>query len=258
VSRYLASVQEIVRIIWAVMLVDMKTRFGSSILSYLVAIAWPLSHMAFTMVGFLLANKIAAIGDDPAVFAGAGMLPYILCIYPARLSPATLFQNKALLNLQVVKPMHLLLARFTLEALSAIVVCIIFYVTLLMLGVSFMPLDPTMAVGAVLASVYLGVGLGATLCALGAIMGHFVNVFAALVALALYLVSGCLVPYAMMPRVLQVIADYNPIYHCVDWLRASYFLGGEANYSASYVLLCGTFALCIGLAGERLMRGRYL
>ena len=46
------------RIIGALILRDMKTRFGRSLVGYLIAIAWPLSHMLLIMSGqFVAASR---------------------------------------------------------------------------------------------------------------------------------------------------------------------------------------------------------
>ncbi len=69
---------------------------------------------------YILGHKVAPIGDDPAVFAFTGLVPYIMCLYPARFTAMTVMQNKPLLNFTVVKPIHLVVARAILESLTAI------------------------------------------------------------------------------------------------------------------------------------------
>ena len=71
------------RIVLICMLRDVRTRFGRTNLSYLLAIAWPLSHLFVIIISFTVLNKIAPIGNDPTVFAMSGLLPYIVVLYPA-------------------------------------------------------------------------------------------------------------------------------------------------------------------------------
>jgi capsular polysaccharide transport system permease protein len=252
------TLKETTRILTAVALIDMKTRFGSSFLSYLIAILWPLSHMIFIMIGFFMSSRLAPMGNDPAVFAGSGLLPYILCLYPARLMALAVLQNKFLLNLQIIKPIHLIVGRAIVEVLTALAVCIIFYSALLLLGVDFLPLDGPSALGAILASIYLGIGIGTVNALLAGLFGHYVVVAFIVLMIGAYLTSAIIVPFAAMPEIFRTIAIWNPIFHCVQWFRSTYYLTVENDiFSVSYILMVASASLAIGLAGERFMRGKY-
>jgi capsular polysaccharide transport system permease protein len=254
----LRTLKETAHILTAVMIIDMKTRFGGSILSYLFAIAWPLSHLTFIMIGILMSTKLAPMGDDPAVFAGSGLLPYILCLYPARMMTLAVLQNKFLLNLQIIKPIHLIVGRAMVEVLSALAVCIIFYSVLLLLGVRFMPLDGPSALGAILASIYLGIGLGTFNALLAGLFGHYVVVAFVVLMVGAYMTASVIVPFAAMSETFRTIAVWNPIFHSVQWFRSTYYLSVENDvFSVNYILMVASTALAIGLAGERFMRGKY-
>ena len=254
----LGTLKETARILTAVALIDMKTRFGGSFLSYLIAIAWPLSHLSFIMIGFIASTKLAPMGDDPAVFAGSGLLPYILCLYPARLMALAVLQNKFLLNLQIVKPIHLIVGRAMVEVLTSLSVCIIFYSVLLLFGVHFLPLDAPSALGAILASIYLGIGIGTVNALLAGLFGPYVVVAFIVLMIGAYLTAGVIVPFAAMSETFRMIAVWNPIFHCVQWFRSTYYLTVDNDvFSVKYIMMCASVGLLIGLAGERFMRGKY-
>lgn len=51
---------------------------------------------------------------------------------------------------------------------------------------------------------------------------------------------------------------YNPLFHCVEWMRSAYYGIDSFYLDKFYVIGTATLFLCIGLLGERLLRGRIL
>ena len=116
------------RIIGAVLIQDMRSRFGHSHIGYLIAIAWPLSHIGDDYARLLAQDTIAPVGDSPTMFVGTGVVPYILCLYPARLLAMAIPQNRQLLNIPVIRPFHLIFSRCILETLNAVIVLALVHV----------------------------------------------------------------------------------------------------------------------------------
>lgn len=247
------------RIVGAVLLQDMRTRFGRSYLSYLIAIAWPLCHILFIMGAYMLVNSLAPVGDDPAVFLATGMLPYILCLYPARQLALALTQNRQLLNIPILRPIHLIAARIVLELTTAALVCIIFYVVLVSSGVDIWPSNVQTAVEALCATLFLAVGLGALNVVLVGLLGQFALIGFILVMVGLYVTSGVYLPMRMVPEPTRSIMTYNPLAHLVEWMRSAYFASYDADaIGKTYVIGIAGVALLLGLLGERFMRNKML
>ena len=247
------------RILGAVLLQDMRTRFGRSYLSYLIAIAWPLGHILAIMGAYLLVNSIVPVGDDPAVFLATGMLPYILCLYPARQLALAVAQNRQLLNIPILRPIHLITARLILELTTAALVCIIFYSVLVASGVDIWPSNLAAAVEALCATLFLAIGVGFLNVVIVALFGPFAIVGFIILMIGLYITSGIYVPVRLVPEPTRSIMVYNPLAHLVDWMRSAYF----ASYDSSdigkmYVLGVASVALLLGLLGERFMRNKML
>ncbi|MCX7900394.1 MAG: hypothetical protein N2444_10015, partial [Methylocystis sp.] len=189
-TGFLSKLRNFSRLIVAVLLQDMRTRFGANPLSYFVQVAWPLFHMAFLTAAYYLRTIVAPVGDSPALFIATGVAPYILCFYPGRLLAVTIAQNRQLLNIPVIKPIHLILSRSILETLTAIVVLAIFLFALYLADVDIMPLDPIEAAKAIGAAIFLGVGLGVANVVACAVIGQYFVVFYILLMVGLYLFSG--------------------------------------------------------------------
>lgn len=245
------------RIIFGILLLDMRTRFGKSYASYLIAIAWPLTHMGFLLLGYVLTNRVAPIGDDPTIFIATGLLPYILCFYPARMMALSILQNIQLLNIPIVTPFQVIIARATLECLSAIIVCILFFFVIYISGVGVTPSDPIEAAAAILMAIYLGICLGFFNVVAVAVVGPFYVIIFVLCMIGAYITCGIFIPSSLVPNSVLELMQYNPLFHLVNWLRHAYYdstAGQEID--KLYVGLVGSCFLFVGLVGERFLRGK--
>ena len=247
------------RIFVASILRDIRTRFGRSYLSYIVSIGWPLAHMLIMLGAYMLANRLAPLGDDPGIFIATGIVPYIFCLYPARFTATAVLQNKPLLQFPILKPIYLIFSRVALEILSACVVFSIFIGILSVANMAVMPIDIYEAAAAIALTIYLGISIGifgVTLCALSPLIGVL---FVAFSILGLYLTSGVLLPLSFYSESAKDIMAYNPLFHIVGLLRSAYYNSyGFENFSAFYVFFVANIFLCLGLLSERFLRGKII
>lgn len=252
------KVKEFSRIISVVLLMDMRTRFGSSYFGYLIAIAWPLSHLIIISGAYLLRNYIAPVGESPAVFVATGVVPYIVCLYPARMLGMAVGQGRTLLNMPILKPGHLIAARWILEMLNAFIVLGLYLLLMYSLDLDFLPADSLVAAQAVLAAVYLGVGFGVLNTIGVAVFGQFFLVVFILTATLLYILSGAYVPSNTFAEEMRDYYSYNPLFQIVEWLRSAYYTSYDsAMVDRFYVIEVASISLAIGLLGERFLRGKF-
>jgi capsular polysaccharide transport system permease protein len=257
-QRRLLQFAEFRRIIGAVLIQDMRSRFGHSHLGYLITLAWPLSHLCFITGAFLIRTRIAPIGDSPTLFIATGVVPYILCLYPARWMSLAITQNRQLLNIPVILPLHLIISRSILETLNAIIVLTIFASVIYLFDVDVMPIEPSDAAVAVGAAVFLGIGLGFFNVVMCALLGHFFLIFFVVVMIALYVLSGVYVPASVMPEHVREYLAYNPLMHLVEWLRSTYYASYDSDQINKLLILSvASIGLVLGLAGERFLRGKF-
>lgn len=254
-----AAAQQL-RVIGALMLRDMRTRFGGTHLTYIIAIMWPLSHLTFIFVlnVYLRRAVVGGAGSSP-VFIASGLLPYILCFYPARMILLSVESNKLLLYFPIVKTTDILVARTVVEILSALLVTVIFCLGLYVADIDFWPVNPGDAVEAILAAIFLGAGLGVFNTAMFSIFKMAAMLTFVLMMLFLYTTSGVFVPISTLPPDIQYYLSYNPLAQLVEWLRSAYYVGYSAPIlSKSYVLLLAGSCLFLGLVMDRVFRGRLM
>lgn len=241
------------------MLRDMASRYGRTYWGYLIAIGWPLSHLLIIVISFTLLNRLIFPGAESLIFISTGALPYILCLYPARMTAMVLLQNKPILTLPIVQPIDLFLARIILEITNACVVAILFCLGLWMLDVDFMPLDLPTALIAIYVSIFFGIGLGLFAVNLVAVAKTPGYLFFILFTILMYLSSGVTVPHHLVSDRARDFIGYNPVFQLAEWLRSAYFeTHSSVPLDKQYILLLASGLLFFGLLGERLLRGRIL
>lgn len=256
-TNLLSKVKEFSRIISVILLMDMRTRFGSSYFGYLIAVGWPFSHLIIISGAYLLRNYVAPVGESPAVFIATGVVPYILCLYPARMLGMAVGQGRTLLNMPILKPGHLIVARWILESLNAFIVLVLYLAIMYSLDIDFIPSDYILAAQAILVSIYLGLGVGVLNTVFVAAFGQFFLVAFMLIAVLLYLVSGALAPSYTFTEEMREYYSYNPLFQIVEWLRAAYYTSYDSTtVDKFYVIEVASISLVLGLLGERFLRGK--
>ncbi|NVD39786.1 ABC transporter permease [Ensifer sp. HO-A22] len=245
-------------VIHALMLRDMRTRFGRSYLGYLIAIAWPLTHLVAIVVLTTYANRIMPLGGDPAVFISTGVMPYVLCLYPSRMMGYAIELNKPLFLFPAVKPLDLIVSRGIIEFLTAFVVVFLFFCGAAVAGVDLMPIDIETGATAILATVFFAISVGVLNTIISALF-KFWHIIFIIVMLILYMTAGVFLLPTAMPQRVQDVIWYNPLFQCVEWLRSAYYEGyGDAMLSKGYLLSFAVTCLFLGLLGERFIRGKLL
>lgn len=252
---YLEAIGNQARVVKALMLRDMRTRFGRTLFGYVVIIGWPLSHLLILMSVYLLLRSMVPIGTSPAVFFATGVLPYILFLYPSRMIMLSIVQNSPLLYFPIVKSFDIILARGLLEAVTAFWVTAIFCFILILFRVDITPIFPEEALRAIFATIYLAFSLGFFSAVLYKIFRAWLVVHI-VVIIGLYLTSGALFLPSALPDTVQYYLSFNPLLHSVEWLRAAYYDGYSYGLlSREYLLSFSTAFLFAGLVAERAMRG---
>jgi capsular polysaccharide transport system permease protein len=247
------------RVVAAIMLRDIRTRYGGIRWNYAVAIAWPLTHLTGIVVVFTFVNRLIPFGTDSVVFVSTGALPYVLCLYPARLSALAFMQGRQLLAFPIIQSTDVILARVVLEALSACLVATLFCLGLWAFGVDLMPQDLPTALTGVYAAIFFGISLGVFTIILYAIFstpGYLVMILCMIV---LYMSSGVYMPMYGSTEQTRFWIGLNPLVHLVEWVRSGYYeMHTPVELDKKYVLGLAAVLLFGGLAGERLFRGRIM
>lgn len=251
-----AAVQ--VRVITALILRDSRARFGTGVFSYLLAIATPFGHLMGLMSIPLVANQISPLGAEYGIYAATGVLPYILFLYPARMTMLCLVDSLPLLSFPIVKPLDIIVARSVVEIVVALTVIFLFLIVLTAIGLNVWPYNTEQATAAVFATIYLSVTFGIFSAIIYRLMRSWLWIQITIM-ITMYLTSGAFFDARILSPEIRAWLGINPLFHCVQWLRVAYYEGyGDDLLNRQYLIGFSTATLFAGLALERLVRGRLL
>ena len=241
------------------MMHDIQTRIGASYLGFVIAILWPLVHLSIIVAVRALVSKMSPVGDNPIIFFGTGVLPYILCLYPARLMTMAISHKKYILAIPIVNPVQLIFSRAIVEIIIALIVGALFWIILSISGIDFIPYNIQTAAQAIGASIYLGVTIGILNAVVGASLGIYYVIFFYFGMVGLFIVSGAYFPVYLAPERIKVYIEYDPLYHLVNWFRSAYYVDQTLiDFDKLYVFQIGAVCLFLGLFLERMLRGKLL
>lgn len=255
---YAETLKSYWHVLVALMLRDIKTRFFGSSWGFLLAIAWPLTHIAILLALNLVAGRLQPYGDSAALWFATGIVPFMVFSYSSRFIMFGLLLNRPLLIFPHVKIMDILMARGIVEMLSAGLVILILAAYFYIDGVAFVPVDPVQAFYALGSILVLGLGAGIWNAVLAQAIPGWATAYS-LSMIALWLTAGIFFIPDNLPEILRYPASFHPILQNVLWLRSAYYEGyGALTLDKSYALGYGVFTLFNGLLLERLVRGRLL
>lgn len=235
------------RVIWALLLREMLTRYGRHNIGFMWLFVEP---MMFTLGVTALWTATQAIHGSnlPIVaFAVTGYSSVLLWRnMPTRCIDA-LEPNRSLLYHRHVRVIDVFMTRLILEAagasISFIVLCIIFIST----GQLGLPEDVLQVVGGWMMLVWFGFSLGLLFGAL-AQRYEIVEKLWHPVSYLLFPLSGAAFMLSAVPAAMREILMYLPMIHGVEFMREGFFGSQiDAYYDLGYMAICNLLCTFVGL-----------
>ncbi|WP_158813601.1 ABC transporter permease [Methylocapsa sp. S129] len=246
------------RILHAIMLRDVRTRFFGSAFGFLLAVAWPLSHIFILLAINTLIGRAAPYGDSAALWFATGIVPFMAFNYMARFTMMGLALNRPLLAFPVVNVTDILFARAILELLNAGVVILTTMLIFAFLGIDFAPIDLVQACLAIGACMLLGFGFGIVNGVVAGILPFWMTGYA-LFSMLMWIASGVLFVPDALPDVARYYLSFNPALQGIEWMRSAYYESyGSGVLDKEYMLGFSLIMLFFGLGLERMLRGRIM
>jgi ABC-type polysaccharide/polyol phosphate export permease/predicted Zn-dependent protease len=243
------------RVIAALLLREMRTRFGESRLGYLWVLVEIMIHLGFLAVVFqFFMHGQPPMGRSFFFFYFTGLTPYILFIHTSEHAGTSIIQNQHMLQLPMVTHVDVVLSRALLELFTQAVVTILFCAGFIAAGVDAIPRDMGQALLALATVWLLGLGFGMINAVVNSFFHFWHHVFS-IITRFLYFCSGIFYVPGIMPVGIRDILAWNPLLHCVDWLRTCFFPEYHPQWLArAYPALFGSCLLLAGLALEAVSR----
>lgn len=238
------------RTISALVLREMASTYGRSPGGYVWAILEPLAAIAVLSVVFSFAFKVPSLGTNFPIFFATGYLPFALYQDISQKTAKSIRFSRQLLQYPAVKFTDAIFGRLFLSVLTQLTV---YYFVIVGMHLAFdlntVIQFESIALSLVMAASF-GLAVGSLNCYLNGIFPVWEQVWA-IVTRPLFLISGVILIYDVLPNALKAILWYNPLMHMTGISRAGYY----PTYTAPYVSLTYYFGvtLAVGTLGFMLL-----
>lgn len=239
------------RVVWALVLREMLTRYGRHNIGFLWLFVEPMLYTVAVTALWTATKSVHGTNLPIVAFAVTGYSSVLLWRnMPSRCVKA-LEPNLSLLYHRDVRPIDIYVSRLMLEgggATTSFVVLVLFFH---FLGWLEFPEDVLKVAGAWCMTAWFGASLGLLIGALSE-TSETVEKLWHPAAYILFPLSGAAFIVDVLPPEGQHLILFLPMVHGVEFLREGYF-GSKivAHYDLTYMALCNTILTLLGLAQTR-------
>lgn len=238
------------RVLSALMLRDMRSRFGGNYWGYLMQVLWPCAHLAIIVGAMAFRGMKPPMGDSAMLFIATGAVPALAFQYVSREVMKGYLVHKPLTYFPQVKKFDTIVARCLVEIVGSFMGLLLVCVVLLCAGVDPTPQDMFTAFTGYLAAIGLGIGIGMInvgICSVfpGWVLGYII------ITILLYMTSGVYFLACFMPEELYSIMRWNPITQLIEWVRLGYDSALPVQIDYLYIFSWIFGSLTLGLLMER-------
>ncbi len=210
-------------VVFALVIRELKTRFGGRWIGAFWTLVEPLSHVLIYvfLFGTWRAAKLPNI--DYPVFLATGLLPFFLLRTLALRLTDAINSNRGLFSYRPVKPFDTFIARAFLEVVLSVVVLLITFGLLAFWGNhNVLPHRPLEWMGSFALIITFGFGLGVTFSVACHALPRL-RVALSLVFFPLYFLSAIMMPIQALPSVVHPYLLWNPLLHLFEVSRSFFF-----------------------------------
>jgi capsular polysaccharide transport system permease protein len=242
----------------ALMMREIKTRFGANRLGYFWAIAEPVAAVSVMALMFSLIGRHSVANIPVALFLLTAMLPFKLFTKLMTQLTSAVNANKALLAYRQVSAIDPVITRIIIELATYLIVYCIIFSFLAWMGFNVLPHDllKVLAVSALVT--LLSTGLGLMLCTANSYWED-VNKLVGIITLPMMIISGVMFSATMIPPQYWYLVDWNPIFHATELSRDAYFSSYVTPLGSwSYLAMTALVIFSLGLTSFYVNRLRFI
>ena len=242
----------------ALLMREIKTRFGSNRLGYFWAIAEPVAQAAVLGIIFTLIGRSSISGIPVALFLFTGILPFKVFAKLLTQLSAAVSANKALLAYRQVSAIDPIIARIIIEVATFIVAYTVIFSVMGWLGFEFIPNDILALLMASLLLIIIAIGLGFVLCVAMSYWQDTSKVVA-MVMRPMFLISGIFFAAPMIPQQYWSLLTWNPVFHALELSRDAFFVNYTTPVGSwTYLSFCALVSFTLGIVTFYQNRMRFL
>ncbi len=224
------------RVVFALMMRELKTRFGEYHLGYAWAILEPLAHVAILSFMFSTIRQRQFYGHIEApVFVILGIIPFFLYRNVLTKCMDAIKSNQGLFDHRQVKPLDTILARTIIEIVIHVVTFTLFLMGCSWLGyiVPMPNILEVIGIFILLSILSFNAGLLAAVC--GTIYKE-TRKFIRVTQRPMYFISGVFFTIEMLPEEARIYLLWNPLLHALDFLKDAFIPTYDSPASWEYLI----------------------
>jgi len=237
------------RVLVALVLREMGTKFGKSAGGYLWALAEPLGGILLLAIAFGLALRSPPLGTSFILFYATGMLPLTIYSVMSREVAAAITSNKGLMTYPVVTVLDAVAAKLVLNLLTLSSIAVILFTGIIVSLDLHINLNLAKAAEGVVLAAMLGLGVGTVNCVLFGFFPTWRNIWSVLTR-PLFIISGVFFLFESAPPAFQKLLIWNPLVHIIGVMRQGFF----GTYEPQYI----SYPYVLGVSGGFFVVGCYL
>ena len=241
------------RVITALVVRETATRFGK----YSFGLLWALIEPAVYILIYLLLHTAIRgsipFGESALVFFVSGIVVFRMYTSIASHCMPAITSNKALLCYPLVRPLDTIISRIILEWIIMLVVIFLTFVLVSLYLRRNVVVDKNSLIWGIMATMYLGACIGMFNAVISALLPTWIPIHS-LLSFPLFFTSGLFYVPAALPPYVRDIVVWNPVLHCVEWVRGGMYVNYFSVLDKTYLVSFATIALVIALILERVYR----
>ncbi len=235
------------RTIGALMLREMATSYGRSPGGYLWEVLEPVAGIALLTAVFSLGFRAPALGISFPLFYASGMLPFLMFMHLSGRIAQSIDFSRPLLAYPAVTWLDAVLARFLLNLVTQLMVCLIVLGGILLVLPNRAVLELAWILQACGLSALLGLGVGVANCLLQGLFPVWIHGWQILMR-PMFIISTIFFTFDAVPQPWRDMLWYNPLIHVIGLMRRGLYPGYDASYVAPlYVAGLGLGLLAVGM-----------
>jgi capsular polysaccharide transport system permease protein len=234
-------------VLLAMLIRELKTRFGALKFGYAWMLLEPILHVALFSALFYFKGSDMYPGIPTPLFILAGIVPWLCFSKCVSLGLAAVSANRGLFNYRQVRPFDAVLARVVLEFAVLAVSLVALFAIFWWLGISspFNDILVLLTVSALFFMLCMGISL--ILCVLGERYPEATKLVPALLR-PMYFMSGIFFSLEHVPPQYHVYLSWNPMLHIIEQFRIACFSKFNGFYAdLSFLVIFSVSVLFLGL-----------
>ena len=210
------------KVIEALFLRELKTRFGDKRLGFFWVFLEPALHLMMFVAVWALLGRLGPQNINPILYLITGIMPYLLFTSTVTKVMKAIAGNRALLVFPQIRPLDFVLTRMLMEFTTYTIVFIGFIVTLRFIGIQFEIKNVLGLIGVFTLTVLLGGGIGLFLTPFVS-MFPMIDYGVKMTIRIMYLTSGVFFSLERLPHAMLQYVTWNPLLHIIQQSRSDFF-----------------------------------